>query len=350
MQCVEGGFQDIMSIEQILCEDNPLDLRPAAVAVVQKLKHLRAQPTNDKPPVIIMGEAHNKPTHRLLQQAVMALCTDEGLSVAYHFEQEHSLLPQLLKSRLNMNLSPRDIAALSVADSSGRMLLKTAMLFRPVRFATYSAENVFAFAMDNNIAVAFTDAAKCRDDGAGRVATLNLRDPLTAQFTAAKRGQPVTSDAVISVETPEGMDIRNQMMVAKSVAHAQQVKPDIIVHHCGFQHAVGDARFGFSYAGSLAKQFQGMGHDTVVVCPAAASGDEHIPPDAAEGRGAICVVNGLAANEFTQNDLSEKAFLREIMYQSGGLIAPYEIDDATRKTWLKNLPREYKDTMKLRPV
>lgn len=293
--------------------------------------------TSGKPVVVIMGEEHPKPAHRLLQQAILHLSQESGLKPVYHFEHEHNLLERVLRTKANFELSNQQLSELKLKDVSGHLLLRAIKTHEPMQYSPRAADNIFGFCIDNGISVSFTDAAKKTIYIDSDERFLNLRDRATQNFAAGFLERSLSEDEEISVaSSPEGMAIRNNMMCQNSLKSAADTKLDIIIHHCGTHHAVGDARYGFSYEDSLAKRFRDKGCPVLVVYPDTNNMSENIPAEAGQQLVNTLLIKDLPNQSFAKNDPMEKWEVDRIISASGDLITRHD-ENVTKPVYAKRL-------------
>ena len=143
--------------------ENSYDLRPVATAIMDRIHQAVQANTSGKPVVVIMGEEHPKPSHRLLQQAILHLSQESGLKPVYHFEYGHHLLEKFLRQRAGF--IPEEIDRLKSKDANGHLLLRAFKAYHdPMRYSPCASDNLFGFCLNRGISVSFTDAARKVDD------------------------------------------------------------------------------------------------------------------------------------------------------------------------------------------
>jgi hypothetical protein len=315
------------------CSEDPYDLRPATEEITQQIFDLTNQGNGrSKPVIVIMGEIHTNPLHRLLQQAVMANCLKENqnLSVAYHMEHEHNLLGHIARTREGINFLPQLDSTLKHHDKNGQMLVQAVLKHEPIRYATKSAESVLGFCLDRGISVAFTDIAKRYYDERRQV--FDWRDPETQLILTMPHGE------ALNVESPQGMALRNHFMAQKTTDIIVQRKPDVVVHHCGREHVLGDTPSGFSFADSLLAKFLAKGFPTIAVFPETKADHTRIPPEAFENTALKITVSGLANLSFGKNDPQEMACLHQCRQASRDMGDNYA-DSSQVKIWKTSVSR-----------
>ncbi len=335
-----------MTAHIINSAENPYDLRPVANAIMdrihQAVRQSKTSGTSDKPVVVIMGEEHPKPAHRLLQQAVLHLSQESGLKPVYHFEYGHHLLEKLLRQRAGF--ISEEIDSLKSKDANGHLLLRAFKAYHdPMRYSPSASDNLFGFCIDKGISVSFTDAARKVDDFTLDTHFFDVSDSATREIVIQHLGSNVSDIEAVSFDNATAMAIRNDMMCQNSLKSAADSKPDIIIHHCGSHHAVGDARYGFSYEESLAKKFKDEGCPVLVVYPDTNNMSDNIPAEAGQELANILLIRGLPDQSFTKHDPMEKLEVDKIIAASGGLISHHD-KNSTKPVYVRRL-REHAEKL-----
>lgn len=327
-------------LTKIDCSDDPYDVTPVTAAILDRVALARSRQADSKKPVVVlMGEVHDQPSHRLLMQGFLEAARSGGLRPAFHMEHEHQLLSRIARIDAGVDLKGWQAEALSKADTDGRVLLQAVMAYRPLGYSPLTGQNLMAYCLENAIPVAFTDAAKSgRSQGADR--TLDVSDRQTAaqiasyhspQFNQAAAPQDLPT---LLVEEPDGIAVRNRMMRDLSAARLESAGSDLLVHHCGREHLLGDTRSGFAYKDSLAVQFAAQGYTVISVFPQSSSAFDRVPDDAIAADAAdVVLVEGLSALPYPVSPSDETNELLQFSQQSDGLIGLYETSpDAKRQT------------------
>lgn len=263
-----------MDFSTISCDQTPHDLRFVARRVVDGALAVRDP---SKRPILVMGELHDYPSHRLLMQAVLKDCSERGLKTALHFEYDHNFLTRIAQTRVGLPFHDEGAFALAKLDPQGDLLVKAALCYNPFRYSSRTAQNLLAFCHDKKISAVFTDAAKTKFIEAGRSRFLDPKDPETKVLIGRFSG---SEDSQIDIESSQGIELRNMMMVQKTYEALERHKADIVVHHCGREHVFGDVRYGFSYASSLSAQFKDRGFHVTSVFPDHRFASDNIPEEA----------------------------------------------------------------------
>ncbi|MFA7276834.1 MAG: hypothetical protein WC043_08535 [Pseudobdellovibrionaceae bacterium] len=323
------------------------DVQPAARGIFERILLTRRSLCSPQPVIVLMGEDHTKPSHKLLHQAVMALCHQHGLSVSYHFEHEHNVAARLLRSRAGVALGPVQEERFAARDVQGALALKTTMLYEPFRYATRSYENLFGFCLDEGVRTVFIDAAKTPAVGLNGRKNLNLRDARTHQAAEQFLGRPCALTEEICAESPDGMAIRNQMMVAASLRDAAQNPRDVVAVHCGYHHLLGDQRDGFLYDTSLMALFSQQSDAVLAVFPQEDGCFSHHPPDAhvKGGLAKTLVARGLSQAGFMSGEEGEGAEIIDICAASGDLVSLHDVRSRFAQ-WRRELPHAVQGLLK----
>lgn len=325
-------------LTKIDCSDDPYDVTAVTRAILARVHHLQGNEADpSKPVVVLMGEVHDQPSHRLLMQGFLAAAKADGLDPSFHMEHEHRLLSRIARIDAGVELKGWQAEALTTAERDGKILLQATMAYRPLSYNPVIGHNLMAFCLENAVPVAFTDAAK---SGKARDTekALDQSDRETAQQIAAfyserfNRAASASSDAPLSVEGPDGIAIRNRMMVDLSGRHLDLSRSNLLVHHCGREHLLGDTRSGFDYADSLAARFAAQGYRVVTVFPDSSDAFERVPKEAlCEERTDIVLVEGLSTRSYPVTHGTEQDELLQFCKNSGGLIDVYETDPEPKR-------------------
>lgn len=281
------------------CRDNNLDA-PATVIADRAREH---RAVDGKPLVILMGEEHTNPAHRMLQTLVLQKLHRHG-RVAHGSEYGHNKLGEILDDApLFMGLNPDEKARVSAADHDGALLLDAYLMLYTARFAPVSEHTKFLLCRSLHISTRFNDLAL------KRLGDFDLHDPLTRQVTG---GRKLESDSGLAIS------LRNAAMVAASQAHMQHARPDFYVHDCGLAHVFGMAG-QYSYVNSLAARFRAAGIATLCVVPGTDSfGLADLPDDSTGSMADTLFINGLDDAEYEMCDsVAEAAYVRTLAKNSG---------------------------------
>lgn len=332
-----------MDYSIIFCAKNPHNLRTAASYIVEKVDVEVTSGTK----YILMGEEHNRSTHRLLQQAVMQLLLSGGSKIAYHVESDHSTLARPLKTRAAYN--DKQIETICANDRYGALVIRAALSFESFGYTPKTFENIFGFCLAEKIKTHFIDAAKYVADAGDHKKYLNLRDTETKATATAYYGHELQSNSVVPVESAEGMSIRNKLMVQKSLAHAKHDGADVVVVHCGYQHLFGSVSSGFNYADSLAAQFRKCGIDPHIVIPSYKENISDIPAEAREAGHLVTVVEGLFDMSLPRMDEVENQIIDGVVSHSGGAVARHDVTDKISQ-WRRNFSADAKALLKRAPA
>ena len=164
----------------------------------------------------------------------------------------------------------------------------------------------------------------------------DVSDSVTREIVMKHLGSNVSDTESVSFDSSTAMAIRNDMMCQNSLKAIADNSPDIIIHHCGAHHAVGDARYGFSYEESLAKRFKDEGCPVLVVYPDTNNMSENIPAETGQQLANILLIRGLPDQSFPKNNPMEKSEVENIIAASGGLITRHD-ENVTKPVYAKRL-------------
>lgn len=217
----------------------PKDISPIISAITQRISEIKAISPNAKI-AIWAGELHTHPAHKLIQPALLESLTNNGLSCVYAFEKACNYATSAANDhRITI---PNDfIDKWSQYDPNHHMLGKMFMTSHGQRMAPRTIEAILEYCVSHDVEIAFTDAARFMG-----LNSLDLSEPTTGAV-AKSLGIPSSMD--INISTPQGMALRNHVMVEK-VTHLLK-KADVVIQHCGAAHVLGDKKRKFHYEDSL---------------------------------------------------------------------------------------------------
>lgn len=316
----------------VSCVD-PLDLRPAVDAIVAEI-HQRSRP--GRPLVVLMGEGHEEPASKILQQIVMArLLADKAAApkIAYGIEKPHDYLEWILKRAFSISVDDSTRGKISAADRDGQHLLPVfhAAIMPPESPVT--TRNIMDFCWNSEISVRANDAVGGQH--------LNQSDPQTR--AAVERYAPDRLDTPIpSYEEPLGVEIRNRIIADNMIAHAKDSGADVYFQSTGRGHIFGHGPQGKEFRHSLSAILNEGDVDVLPVFIASDScGVETIPAEATGMVNKSIVIYGISKATFNLGSPpgAEAAFLEEINRHSGGEIGLSENSDEFRSqvfSWVKS--------------
>jgi hypothetical protein len=227
---------------QSLTQEFNLDIRPAANLAFQKIEQAHEDAKKAKKPlVVLMGESHHCPTHRMVRQLVMQKLSDEDYKFGYGVEYEWNYYPQDHQAFL--------------ADRKGEKSLDVSQRNRFFDCANQSFKNTLSFIADKKIPFRPNDTGrKYQDD------KIICVPPPIAEF----ENSPKDLDA----QCPDGMYLRNQVIVRHAMDHLGKLGNDYFyIQHCGSAHIFGDKPEALPYEQSLSALFEQAGAQTLMVVP-----------------------------------------------------------------------------------
>lgn len=241
---------------KIFCTRNPFDLRPAVDGILAAIER-RRQTTDGKPLVVLMGENHNLPSHHMLQLMVIKKLCQDDQSLAYGIELPHNWLGTMLAAKTARKISRDVITNLEKMDSNGRRILTMVLAFTrginsPV--SHFTSQN---FIRQKGLSVCFNDAAETGYKNFEPLPPgLDPEDPhlrnILERYSWENIGQNVDP------RTPEGVSLRNIVLMENICTHAKNAKAKVYIQQCGMNHLFG--RLGASnYEDSLGAKFMKAG-------------------------------------------------------------------------------------------
>ncbi len=300
----------------INCTDNPYDLRPAADIIVAAISERLASLPAGKPLVVEMGEEHKKPSHKELQHLVAFRLLKENKKFTFNFEQPHNVWAGIAKRDMNYDLESRLYYGSTSHDPRGQAILSAYMGFALSSMAPVSRNNQMAFLYHRGVSSAFNDAAR---DPSGHY--FDLEDSLTRYFMEG-------NGWALSLTSPEGMAVRNQVMARRGLSHAEDQDLSLILQQAGFNHVFGNVQDGEHYAESLSSAYRDLGADVLPVFLTDSLDSTGINVFSPESYGALSdavVIDGLAVDEFWGRSSGEKDFIQKLHKASGDELEFYDV-------------------------
>lgn|GEM_PF-6901709 len=251
----------------ISCAANMQDLRPAVDGILARVDQVSAHLREGQKLVVLVGETHAIASHRVLQAQLIARIhdqvTDDGMTMAAGFELPHDFAA--LKMR-HMKISP--LSPL-VQDHFERQMGSAGLISaflddNPLMDAPQSKSFLLHNIGARGISMRFHDVAVSYKSVGSQSNVPCLDENDTATRTLI---DTVSSEEVITCESPLGMKLRNDFMVQNIQAHIREANPDIYVHMAGSAHVLGDHAEGYAYEDSLHKQLQDQGYAVLSVLP-----------------------------------------------------------------------------------
>lgn len=313
-----------LSPYHINCSANPLDLRPAVDITLKAIDDRLATLPEGTPLVVLVGENHDTPAHRVYQQLLASRLLARETDFAVAMEWPHNQLAVVAKEEMGIPVSKGLYYEISALDTDGRGVLSAFMGFGTSIYAPLSKHQVIGFCCHNVIKTIFNDAA----DINGRTA-LDLRDPFTA---AVGR---------ISTAGPDGMAIRNRVMARRGVDYVCRQGLPIIIQPVGLAHVFGWHDQKVFYEDSLCAAYRKAGAEVLPVFitrPAHSYGLNRLPEEAYPALAGSVLIDGMAENGYNFFSLSrlwggEKRFIKKLQVESGGGLEFYDVE-ANKKYWV----------------
>lgn len=320
---------------------NSLDLSVPGKTLLERIDKVSASLQEDQPVVVLMGESHGAPAHKLLQAYVVKGLLEQSQKVAVSFEAPHNYLGRLVTKNTSLSLSPAEKIRLAQMDKTGQRALVTTIAFGESPYAPLSSHTIMDFYRQSGVAARFTDAA-CYlkhwprpqyPDKPIIEAFLDQSDPLTATLVAHHLEAGNIRD--VSAVEPLGMAIRNEMMAAQAMTHIKNSGASILIHQCGRDHVFGNREDGGqSYRDSLTSQFTKLGAAVLpVFITTGMSGLETVPKTASAALPSSVIIYGLAQQRFTEDDQSERCFIARLNQQSG---TDFKVPADDVRKWLQD--------------
>lgn len=274
------------SFKTVSSADDLSDIRPALDALTAEIARRSAR----GPLVVLMGEDHTVPAHKLLRQSLMARFLKTSSPFAYGMERAHDMLAYLMEKTFGQTV-PKDLRAqIAVADHKGHRLARVFRAALTPEHTPLTGKNLLAFFLDNGISIRANDAAKIRIDN--------------KWYLDLPPGQNMP------VESRDGVALRNRMIVERALTHMKESAAQSYVQDCGMGHLLGhqSQKNVWPYAESLSAMFTQAGVD---VLPVYTADFCYVPDKLPEEGAAILASKGLVIEE-----LNTRRFLT-------GMSAPY---------------------------
>ena len=138
--------------EIISAYDAPCDLRRPGNALLARIERVSASLKKDKPLVVIMGENHSAPAHKLLQAYVVKGLLQRQHKVAVSFEVPHNYLGYLLEKNTPLSITPQEKNRLEQIDKTGQRSLVTSIAFGTEPYGPLSSRAILKSCPSSSIA------------------------------------------------------------------------------------------------------------------------------------------------------------------------------------------------------
>ena len=319
------------AFKTVSCAADPDDLRPVLDILAAEMVARTAR----GPLVVLMGEDHTVPAHKVMRQGLMSRLLKTTSSFAYGMERAYDLLPHLLEKKFDLVLDADQRAQLIGDDYNGHRLARAFRATLTPEHSPFTSKNLLAFCLYNNVSIRANDAAKIRVDNKW---VLDLPDHQN-----------------IPVESLEGVALRNSVIVERALTHMHESGVHIYVQDCGMGHVLGhqSTQGIWPHSESLSALFLQAGVD---VLPVYTADFVYAPDKLPEGAAALLrdkgiVVEGLNTRRFMTGmsaPYMEKQMVEGFSAHSGGEIAVFpettQEEDVREK---ERLRRNIKQWLKL---
>lgn len=268
-------------IPTVSCHRDPLDVRPA----IDALENMIRQRSADGPLIVLMGEEHMFPANQILPQAIASRFKNTSdhtdHRIAYGMEWEHNSLNSVI-SNLNKFDDIHLIHAFRAADLQ--------------LFGLPAERNMLAFCRHHSISVRFNDAASACKSGH---CYLDASDPQTKELMGDDAAK------IIGMTSPQGMALRNKMIINNALQHMEDTKADIYIQQCGAIHLFGNQKMIYPDFGEIENAFSDSltaVRSDVNILPVFVTSSinslDHIPPEAMAALQSGLVIDGLDSQRY----------------------------------------------------
>lgn len=308
--------------QTVSCAADPCDLRPAVTAIMDRIDQAARSLRGKQPIVVIIGETHSMPAHRMLQAQLLERLAKGPHKIAAGFELPHNTLGAVANERFHGYLTGAEKAALGRKDADGQRALMSYLAFGGQKsLAPASFLTLLHFCYQNSIKTRFTDAAR-----AGGV--LDSDDPVTGRIIAYNTPEILQLVPWYKIRTisQKGIDLRNQTMAHLAMTYAQRQGADVFIQHAGVEHLFGHSILGGKYENSLTAQFNKAGaHVISVLFAGAGYRIDQIPYEAQiNAMKRTLIITDVNNQVFTEETPGENAFLEKISRHSGSQIKIFD--------------------------
>ena len=220
--------------------ENPYDLAGVdRVLWASITKELHKKP-DGQPLVILMGESHAHPTTILPQIGVIShlakwrdSAPDNAKRTFVTTVESPNNLHQILFSALRQ-VHGEDINS-RAKYLNGYYALLGSLNYSYIDTAPHSHLAVESRCLDKAVPFRYVDATPETGED---YAILSPEDEVAAHLAEKLFGRDL-SEASVSVISSEGLTIRNEVMVQRSLNFAKEMDSELIIHSCGFSHLYG---------------------------------------------------------------------------------------------------------------
>ncbi len=300
------SLTDINMTQAQIDADAAAIVRSAAGAVdsiLVRREKLDSQGLYDTPLVVLAGELHAMPAHKLHHMKVLKGLADSGEKTVLGYEEGHNNISQIFFDEQNRWHGPVTAQNLQARHWQKMLTLQSGDGFWRSNYADHS-RNILLHSLrrNNKIAVRFTDAATQKS-------YIDLDDPATAYSMHASLKR--LSDNNIYARSRDGVNGRNQHMSRLNVGFAKAHKARFAVQHSGNAHIVGCE--GIYPAGySLSAYFKAHGLP-VVAMPIFSRlfNETHIPVDHGLHENELLFRTGVPEKRAVYDPITDKSVVNE---------------------------------------
>lgn len=308
---------------------NPNDLAPTINILTDTIddKLRTADRSPDKPLVILLGEEHATPSHKMIQISALSYLVQCGHKddLLFAVEGSYNLLSKYIEGRYELSIPKNFNENLHIHDPKGHLLLHAILEKSPYPYAPQSDNHLFKHYLHHNISVLFNDAGRDGD-------ILSPSAPLTHAIAKDKYGIDLyRTPIVIDTNNPDfdrrSVDIRNDVMVTRALHTAKSDGRSIIVQHCGQAHTHGNEEAGVAYSTSLTKRYQEAGCDVMSLylgIPHAKTDGHHPYPEAWDNNPDALIVDGVSDQRyFKGQERAENTHITTLQHTYANATCPF---------------------------
>ncbi|PJB73495.1 MAG: hypothetical protein CO093_00625 [Alphaproteobacteria bacterium CG_4_9_14_3_um_filter_47_13] len=319
-----------LSPHYLNCTAHPHDLRPSVDITLKAIDDRLAELPEDKVLVVLIGEIHSFPAHRVYQQLLASRLLARGENFAMAMELPHNSWSITTERIMNVKdsnkrLPPDLYYNCGQYDTDGHGALSAFLAWESTSLSPVSKENLIAFCYHNNIKTVFNDAAFI--NGA-----LDLRDSFTME--AITDYDCDVKD--IGKDCEKSVAIRNLVMAKHGLDYASKKGVRVLLQSAGLFHIFGlmTANSDYmveenSYKDSLCPAYRRAGAEVLPVfttLPSHKCGINRIPEESYPELQKSVILEGINERSYNMRKRShrlsrlwggEKSFVRKLQKTSG---------------------------------
>ncbi|QQG37194.1 MAG: hypothetical protein HYS17_05380 [Micavibrio aeruginosavorus] len=330
--------------EIISCTSQPMNLRPAVAAIVERIEKVSAS-LNERPLVVLVGENHELPSHKILQTLLLQkLNTRRPRGLAYGMEIAGTTPARVIETiETGARLTPEEKYRLNTDDPSGQTALITYLAYINPASAPVARHTQLDFCRRAEIPTRFTDAAETASED------LDAKDPITGQIM--KDNPPGWRDSTQGQEGTSAYDfkIRNLVMTHEAQKHLQQTGAQLYIQQAGVAHILGSKPHKSGCQDSLHARFKDAGFDTLSVIMTSKPFDlGDLPAEARRHMSECVVVTGLDEKTVKGYDGDEAEYIKALSGRSQAHldIFDYKADPGRREALQEQIDRHARQWVK----